>query len=134
MKIISNKTNNIIVILSLLFAAGNFNVYAGQKFKLNVDRFTDKKTASYDVIPKKECKLTKSLKSRISSCFFMNSTESSMYPLISFGTTSNGWDLLSYSSKEVSNAILTYDDGTTKKIAIPAKYDGDSLYDTVLGG
>ena len=132
MKIISSKINNVIVILSLLFTAINFNVYAGQKFKLNIDRFTDKKTASYDIIPKKECKLTKSLKSRIRTCFFMNSTESSMYPLISFGTLSDGWDLLSYSSRTTSNAILTFDDGTTKKIAIPAKYSGDSIYGSTV--
>tara|TARA_Y100001978_G_C23397351_1_gene292921 strand:- start:206 stop:535 length:330 start_codon:yes stop_codon:yes gene_type:complete len=62
----------------------------------------------------------------------MNSTESSMYPIISFGTTSDGWDLLSYSSRTTSNAILTLDDGTIKRIAIPAKYSGDSVYGSTV--
>ena len=131
MKFLS-KLNKVFIILSFLFASSNLNANAGEKYKLEVDRFTDTKTASYTIIPNKECKLTKSLKSRIRTCFFMNSTESTSYPLMMFGTTSDGWDLLSYSSKEVSNAILTYDDGTTKKIAIPAKYDGDSLYGSTV--
>ena len=132
MRSLNKKINKVIIILSFLFAGSNINAYAGEKYKLKVDRFTDTKTASYSIIPNKECKLTKSLKSRIRTCFFMNSTESSMYPLISFGTTSDGWDLLSYSSRTTSNAILTFDDGTTKKIAIPAKYSGDSIYGSTV--
>ena len=70
MKLINNRINNAIIILGFLFAGSNFNTNAGQKYELKEDRFTDKKTASYTIIPKTECKLTKSLKSRISSCFY----------------------------------------------------------------
>ncbi|MDC3034727.1 hypothetical protein OA254_00465 [Prochlorococcus sp. AH-716-P05] len=128
MKLINNRIYNAIIILGFLFAGSNFNTNAGQKYELKEDRFTDKKTASYTIIPKTECKLTKSLKSRISSCFLINSTESSMYPSLNFGTLSKGWDLLSYSSIDTSNAIVTFYDGTIKKMAFPAKYSGDSIY------
>ena len=132
MRSFNKKINKAIIILSFLFAGCNINAYAGEKYKLKVDRFTDTKTASYSIIPNKECKLTKSLKSRIRSCFFINSTESSSYPSISFGTTSDGWDLLTYSGRKTSNAIITFDDGTIKRMAIPAEYDGDSIYGSTV--
>ena len=82
--------NKVIIILSFLLAGSNIDANAGEKYKLEVDRFTDIKTSSYKAILNKECKLTKSLKSRIASCLFINSTESSIYPSISIGTTSDG--------------------------------------------
>ena len=124
--------NRVIFILSFFLAVSNINANAGEKYKLEVDRFTDIKTSSYKAIPNRECKLTKSLKSRIASCLFINSTESSSYPSISIGTTSDGWDLLSYSGNKTSNAIVTFDDGTIKKMVIPAEYDGDSLYGSTV--
>ena len=132
MRSLNKKMNKVIIILSFLLAGSNIDANAGEKYKLEVDRFTDIKTSSYKAIPNKECKLTKSLKSRIASCLFINSTESSSYPSISIGTTSDGWDLLSYSGKKTSNAIVTFDDGTTKKMVIPAEYDGDSLYGSTV--
>ena len=108
MRSLNKKMNRVIFILSFFLAGSNINANAGEKYKLEVDRFTDIKTSSYRAIPNKECKLTKSLKSRIAGCLFINSTESSSYPSISIGTTSDGWDLLSYSGNKTSNAIVTF--------------------------
>ena len=132
MRSLNKRMNKVIIILSFLLAGSNINANAGEKYKLEVDRFTDIKTSSYRAIPNKECKLTKSLKSRISSCLFINSTESYRYPSISIGTLSDGWDLLSYSGRKNSNAIVTFDDGTIKKMVIPAEYDGDSVYGSTV--
>ena len=102
-------------------------VNAGEKYEEKTDRFRGTKTANYSAKLRSECKLTKSLKSRLAYCLFFHSTESSKNPSMMLGTTADGWELLSYQSNSFAPTIITYDNGKEEITKLPVMYNGDVL-------
>ena len=116
-----------IAILSLGIILNINFVNAGEKYEEKTDRFKGTKTANYNAKLRSECKLTKSLKSRLGYCLFFHSTESSTNPSIMLGTTANGWELLSYQNNSFAPTIITYDNGKEEITKLPVKYSGSVL-------
>lgn len=114
-------------ILSLGIISNIHFVNAGEKYEEKSDRFRDTKSASYKSKLPSECKLTKSLKSRMAYCTFLHSSESSSYPVIMLGTTASGWELLSYQSNKFAPTIITYNDGQEEIIKLPLTYNGSVI-------
>ena len=54
-------------------------------------------------------------------------------PSLILFTSSNGWELLTYSSYDSVNAIVNYGGGNSKKISLPASYYGDVLSGGTVG-
>ena len=112
----------------LIIGFGFFSInpaIAGEKLKLEEDRFEKTKTGSYQS-PRKECNITKSLKSRIGYCFLMDSTESTAYPILVIGTVAKGWEILNYDKDEVPT-IINYDNGKSETIRLPVKRGSGSV-------
>ena len=114
-------------ILSLGIISNIAFVNAGEKYEEKTDRFKGTKTANYNAKLRSECKLTKSLKSRLGYCLFFHSTESSKNPTMMIGTTAEGWELLSYQSNSFAPTINTYDNGKEEITKLPVKYNGSVL-------
>ena len=114
-------------ILSLGIISNIAFVNAGEKYEEKTDRFKGTKTANYNAKLRSECKLTKSLKSRLAYCLFFHSTESSKNPTMMLGTTAEGWELLSYQSNSFAPTIITYDNGKEEITKLPVKYNGSVL-------
>ena len=116
-----------IAILSLGIISNITFVNAGEQYTEETDRFKGTKTAKYKARLGSECKLTKSLKSRLAYCIFFHSTESSKNPSMMMGTTAEGWELLSYQNNSFAPTIITYDDGKEEITKLPVVYDGSVL-------
>ena len=116
-----------IAILSLGIISNITFVNAGEKYTEETDRFKGTKTATYNAKLSSECKLTKSLKSRLGYCLFFPSTESAKNPSMMIGTTADGWELLSYQDKSFAPTIITYDNGKEEITKLPVEYNGDVL-------
>ena len=114
-------------ILSLGMISNITFVNAGQEYKEEIDRFKGTKTATYKAKKNSECKLTKSLKSRLGYCMFFNSTESSINPSMMIGTIADGWELLTYQNKSTVPTIITYDDGKEEITQLSVRYSGNVL-------
>ena len=102
-------------------------VNAGEKYEERIDRFQGTKTARYEAKLRSECKLTKSLKSRLGYCIFFHSTESSKNPSMMIGTIAEGWELLSYQNNSFAPTIITYDNGEEEITKLPVEYNGSVL-------
>ena len=114
-------------ILSLGIISNITFVNAGEKYEERTDRFQGTKTARYDAKLGSECKLTKSLKSKLAYCIFFHSTESSKNPSMMLGTTAEGWELLSYQNYSFAPTIITYDNGKEEITKLPVIYNGSVL-------
>ena len=114
-------------ILSLGIISNITFVNAGEKYEEKTDRFQGTKTARYDAKLGSECKLTKSLKSKLAYCIFFHSTESSKNPSMMIGTTAEGWELLSYQNNSFAPTIITYDNGKEEITKLPVRYRGNVL-------
>ena len=116
-----------IAILSLGIISNITFVNAGEKYNEETDRFKGTKTAKYNAKLSSECKLTKSLKSRLGYCLFFHSTESAKNPSMMIGTTAKGWELLSYQSNSFAPTIISYDNGKEDITKLPVVYNGSVL-------
>ena len=114
-------------ILSLGIISNITFVNAGEQYEERTDRFQGTKTARYNAKLSSECKLTRSLKSRLRYCIFFHSTESSTNPSMMIGTSADGWELLSYKSNSFSPTIIYYDNGKEEITKLPVEYNGSVL-------
>ena len=94
-------------------------------YEYEVDRFDGTKSASYATAS--GCRQTKGLKVSADTCLFINSTESGRYPRLSVMKTNDGWELLSY-RQDTAPVIVTYANGTTKKLSLPTNLTTKTLY------
>ncbi|MCY4173446.1 MAG: hypothetical protein OXF25_05180 [Cyanobacteria bacterium MAG CAR3_bin_5] len=115
---------------SLVLLGGFSPALAGKDYTLKIDRFDDTKTAFYDSITKTECRINGPGINfwdgpTIFGCYFIHSTESLAYPLVSMGTSSKGWKLLDYRSRDEANTIITYLDGSVVRRKLSIKVEGN---------
>ena len=96
-----------------------------QPYEYEVDRFDSTRTASYATAA--GCRQTKGLKGKARTCLFVNSTESARYPRLSVMKVNDGWELLHY-DQATAPAIVTYTDGTSKRLQLPTKLQTSTLY------
>jgi hypothetical protein len=106
--------------------------FAGSDYTLEQDRFDGKKTASYKLSINNECKLVKTLKSKLAACHFLSVSNNASMPSILLVTTSNGWDIMSYKnvspySDNQAYAIVTYKNGAKENTRLNAVFDGSVL-------
>jgi len=130
------------VITWLLIAFVSFFVsnsaYAGENYRLEVNRFDDTITAGYrsSVGRRGECKIIKG-DGNIEGCYFVNTTERfdgiELFPALTLKNRHTNqdrygdyyWDHLSdYGDKELY-AIITYQDNSVERIKFPGYIDGD---------
>jgi hypothetical protein len=109
-------------------------LFAGNTYKKEYDKFTNKVRTSYELDMGTECKLLKSNKSKLDGCVFVMIQD--FVPCIGLFTNSNGWDIMGYSSippysEERVYSIITYKNGKSMRVKLPALY---SAGDTILGG
>ena len=94
-------------------------------YEYEVDRFEDTITASYATAS--GCTQTEGIKGRAKTCLVINSTESSRYPRLSVMKVNKGWELLGY-DQDTAPVIVTYKDGTTKRMRLPVDLSTDTGY------
>ena len=124
-----NLKSKAIAIASFLtvLACTSMPSISGEDYAEEYDRFDDTKTAKYKPTLQKECILDKAIKGQLYACIFMDSTENSNYPMLAFLKESEGWDLLSYSSKKEAPVIITYANGVVKRRKVKANLKTDTL-------
>lgn len=110
--------------LTLPLLGGLSPAWAGEDYKLKIDRFDGTKTATFDS-SSEECKIIAGQQSRIAFCYFIHSTESSAYPIASISTHSKNWQLLNYRSKDEVNVIITYLDSSVARKIVPISMTSD---------
>jgi hypothetical protein len=126
------RTRIFIAATPFLVATSIASSFAGSNYTLKIDRFQGKKVANYEFSLGSECKLNQTSKSDLVGCSFLAvSTETSL-PSLMFNTTSNGWDIMTYRSaspysEKKAPVIITYKNGTTKNMLLPAIFSGDVI-------
>lgn len=121
------------VAASMLLPSQHQPAISGENYKEKVDRFDDRRTASYESGVGSECKLTKALKGKLYACSFVHSTESAAYPGIMFFKTSEGWDLRDFDFLENAKAILTFSNGVTERRSLPIRLSTRTFYGSTVG-
>ena len=97
-------------------------------YKFEVDRFDGTQTATYTQ-EGSGCQQTDGIKGRANACLFINSTESSAYPIIGVMKVNKGWELLHTADRSGSApAIITLTNGQVIRQSIPARLRTNTIY------
>jgi hypothetical protein len=122
----------VIISLMLLVSSMSTKAWAGFDYKLKYDKFSNRKTASYDLSVDSECKLSATATSSISHCMFINTSKKGIDPTLLLMTSSSGWDIMNYRRLSPYKegripAIITYKNGKTIRKLLEVEYQGDTL-------